>query len=340
MRSHDPRTDPTIPRSPMIPTTPHRSLMLLHRLVDRALAPLLAPMELEHATEDYVMVTRDDIEGLVDTHDDPQSVLAGFGPRATTSGVLVAEPALSSAILSRIWRSNRNEGAPLTQVEGEILRQFLARLVGAWATAWADEGIQLVPEFSMAGALSTIEPQLADGTWHVARTVVRASGSSTPIGVLLFCYPTLLMPQLEQQARSILWRSRVERGLNERDRTALQERLAGPLRNLVITAPVTVHQHVTLGMLDSLERGDIVAFDTDARGAISFDVLGREIAGRLARSGESLAIVLDAAVGEGAHAPDPVGAVAGSGSAPGPALGFDDQPPAPPDGWDALAPAS
>ena len=33
----------------------------------------------------------------------------------------------------RRWRSDRNEGAPLTQVEGEILRQFLARIVSAWA---------------------------------------------------------------------------------------------------------------------------------------------------------------------------------------------------------------
>lgn len=309
--------------------------MLLHRLVDRALAPLLGPMDLEHATEGYLTVSRADIDGLVSTYADPQAVLAGFGPRAASSGVLVAEPALSSAVLSRIWRSDRNEGAPLTQVEGEILRQFLARLVGAWATAWQAEGVQLLPEFSMAGSLSMLEPQLATGDWHVARTVVRERGNAQPLGVLLFCYPAALMPQLENEARSILWRSRVERGLSERDELALQARLTGPLRDLAITAPAVIRQHMTLGMLDSLERGDIIAFDTDAHGAISFDLLGRELEGRLARSGDHLALQLGGAPAEADFAqhqqPDPFAAagapIEGGGMiapATGPALGYDD----------------
>jgi hypothetical protein len=264
--------------------------MLLHRLVDTALAPLLEPMQLVHSTEDYVTVSRAEIDQLAVAYDDPQSVLAGFGPRAAASGVLVAEPTLSSAVLSRIWRSNRNEGAALTQVEGEILRQFLARLVGAWASAWQNEGIQLIPEMTMAGSLSMVQPQLADGEWHVARTVVREQGSSDVLGVLLFCYPAQLMPQLENEARSILWRSRVERGLNEREETMLAERLNGPLRALRITAPVTVRQQMTLGMLDSLERGDIVAFDTTPQGTINFQILGRAMPGMLARSGEQLAV--------------------------------------------------
>ena len=118
----------------MTPIPPHKTLMLLHRLVDRALAPLLEPMALEHATEGYVTIDRADIDALGSSGmGDPQSVLTGFGPRAIASGLMVAEPSFSSTVLSRIWRSDRNQGAPLTHVEGEILRQFLARIVGAWA---------------------------------------------------------------------------------------------------------------------------------------------------------------------------------------------------------------
>jgi hypothetical protein len=281
--------------------------MLLHRLVDRALVPLLAPMGLEHATEGYVTISRQDLDALVgDAHGagDPQAVLAGFGPRSTASGVMVAEPALSSAVLSRIWRSDRNQGAPLTQVEGEILRQFLARVVGAWAESWADEGVRMVPEFTMAGSLSMLAPQLADGRWHVARVVVRDAGDEqgAPLGVLLFCYPEAVMPQLAEEARSTMWRSRIERGLDDGERQRLAGRLSGPLRDVVITAPVTLRQHVTLGMLNSLERGDVVAFDEDHEGAIELDVLGRTVRARLSACGEHLALALTAP-------DDPTGAI-------------------------------
>jgi hypothetical protein len=271
---------------------PHRTLMLLHRLVDRALTPLLEPMGLEHATEGYVTVAKSDLDGLVGVHGDPQAVLAGFGHRAPASGVMIAEPSLSSAVLSRIWRSDRNEGAPLTQVEGEILRQFLARIVGSWAQAWAEEGVKLLPEFSMAGSLSMLRPQLAEGRWHIARTVVREQGSEQAIGVLLFCYPDALMPQLANEARSTMWRARMDRGLDEAERQRLTERLGGPLRDVTITAPVRIHQDMTLGMLNSLERGDVVAFDADGHGQITFDVLGREVTGMLAACGEQLALAL------------------------------------------------
>jgi hypothetical protein len=266
--------------------------MLLHRLVDRALGPLLEPLHLTHATEGYVTVTRAELDGLVTAHGDPQAVLAGFGPRAAASGVLIAEPALSSAVLARIWRSDRNAGAPLTQVEGEILRQFLARLVGAWATSWQAEGIRMVPEFSMASSLSLLRPQLAEGRWHIARTVVREAGNPEPLGVLLFAYPEALMPQLGNEGRSIMWRSRIERGLTPRDEQVLGERLTGPLRDVVITAPVTITQHMTLGMLDSLERGDIIAFDENQTGEITFHVLDREVTGRLGRDGDHVALQL------------------------------------------------
>jgi flagellar motor switch protein FliM len=274
-------------------------------MVHRALAPLLEPMALEHATEGYVTVARSDLDALVGVHGDPQAVLAGFGSRAAASGVMIAEPSLSSAVLSRIWRSDRNEGAPLTQVEGEILRQFLARIVESWAGAWAHEGVKLLPEFTMASALSLLRPQLADGRWHIARTVVRERGNETPIGVLLFCYPDALIPQLANEARSTMWRSRLTRGLTEAERQQLGTRLSGPLRDLSITAPVRIHQHMTLGMLNALERGDVVAFDEDHVGDVRFTVLGREVTGRLAAHGDQLALALS---GPAAAQEQPLGA--------------------------------
>ncbi len=288
--------------------------MLLHRLVDRALAPLLRPMQLEHATEGYVTIDRADLDalcgGTAHGAGDPQAVLAGFGARATASGLMIAEPALSSAVLSRIWRSDRNQGAPLTQVEGEILRQFLARIVGSWAESWVDEGVRLVPEFSMAGSLSMLLPQAPTGRWHVARTVVRERNADEPLGVLLFCYPDELLPQLAEEARATMWRARLERGLSEQERRRLGARLSGPLRDVVITAPVTLRQDMTLGAINSLERGDIVAFDEDAEGAISVDVLGRQVAGRFGAHEDHLALALTA--------PDDGQAGNGSGMPPEP----------------------
>ncbi len=286
----------------MTPIPPHKTLMLLHRMVDQALVPLLEPMALEHATEGYVTVTRADLDALVGVHGDPQAVLSGFGTRAAASGVMIAEPSLSSAVLSRIWRSDRNEGAPLTQVEGEILRQFLARVVGTWAQSWADEGVKLLPEFTMAGALSMLQPQLADCRWHIARTVVRERRSDQPLGVLLFCYPDVLLPQLANEARSTMWRSRIDRGLSDPERQRLVQRLGGPLRDVAITAPVTIHQHMTLGMLNALERGDVVALDENGVGDITFSILGREVTGRLAAHGERIALALTGPDDQAQHA--------------------------------------
>jgi flagellar motor switch protein FliM len=223
--------------------------------------------------------------------------------------VLVAEPSFSSTVLSRIWRSDRNEGAPLTHVEGEILRQFLARLVGAWAAAWVDEGIRLIPEFTMAGSLSMLQPQLDDGRWHIARTVVREQGSDQPLGVLLFCYPEALLPQLAEEARSTLWRSRIERGLTDAERMRLSQRLGSSLRDVMITAPTILRQHMTLGMLNGLERGDVIAFDEDHEGAISVEVLGREVSGRLAAHGDRLALALTAPDDPSAHEGHPPDAI-------------------------------
>ena len=314
--------------------------MLLHRLVDRALAPLLRPMQLEHATEGYVTIDRSDLDALVGgaAHGagDPQAVLAGFGARATASGLMIAEPALSSAVLSRIWRSDRNQGAPLTQVEGEILRQFLARIVGAWAESWVEEGVRLVPEFTMAGSLSMLLPQAADGRWHVARTVVREADADEALGVLLFCYPDALLPQLAEEARSTMWRARLERGLTEHERRRLTGRLSGPLRDVMITAPVVLRQDMTLGALNSLERGDIVAFDEDAEGAISVDVLGRTVAGRISAHGDQLALALtapdDGTAGGDAMPPEPIDV--GAPAAPPVGDVYAAPPPDDGDGWD------
>ena len=313
---------------------PHQTLMLLHRLVDQALTPLLEPMALEHATEGYVTVSRSDLDALVGVHGDPQAVLTGFGARAAGSGLMIAEPALSSAVLARIWRSDRNEGAPLTQVEGEILRQFLARVVGTWGQSWANEGVRTLPEFTMAGALSMLRPQLADCRWHIARTVVREAGGSAPIGVLLFCYPDTLMKQLAGEASSTLWRSRIKRGLSEAEIQRLGSRLSGPLRDLTITAPVRIHQSMTLGMLNALERGDIVAFDERGEGDINLRLLGRQVTGHLAAHGDRLAIAMTGPENaSGEQAPELY--------APAPAVGIEPdytgvygEPPPEPAGWE------
>lgn len=324
------------PPPQMTPLPPHKTLMLLHRLVDRALTPLLEPMALEHATEGYVTVSRADLDALVGVHGDPQAVLAGFGTRAAASGLMIAEPSLSSAVLSRIWRSDRNEGAPLTQVEGEILRQFLARVVGTWAQSWADEGVRMLPEFTMAGSLSMLRPQLADCRWHIARTVVREAGSDQPLGVLLFCYPDTIVTQLAEEATATLWRSRIARGLNATEIQRLSSRLAGPLRELTITAPVRIHQHMTLGMLNALERGDVVAFDEGFDGAIGFNLLGREVTGHLAAHGDRIAIAMTGpdAIGDMSHHDQ----TAAPAAAPGGELDYSsvygDRPPEPTPEWD------
>jgi hypothetical protein len=266
--------------------------MLLHRAVDRALTPLLAPMGFDHATEAYLTIARSDLAALAGEAGDPQAVIVGLGtgPTPTSTAALIAEPTLSSAVLSRIWRSDRNAGAALTQVEGEILRQFLARAVDAWHSAWRDEGIRALPTFSMAGSLALMQQQLDDERWHVARTVIREEGARDPLGVLLFCYPSGAAEMLEAEARSTMWRARIARGVTDAELSRLRSHLGGALRDLVITAPVTVRQHVTIGMLNALERGDIMEFDTDPTGAISLNVLDRELRGQLAASGNQLAL--------------------------------------------------
>src|SRR5690606_7227808 len=68
---------------------------------------------------------------------------------------------------------------------------------------------------------------------------------------------------------------------------------------------------MTLGMLNALERGDVVAFDEDASGDIAFTVLGREVTGRLAAHGDRLALSLSGPAADGVDpnavglAPDP-----------------------------------
>lgn len=294
----------------MTPFPPHKTLMLLHRLVDQALAPLLEPMELEHATESYVTVNRNDLDALATSSiGEPQCVLVGFGPRATAHGIMICEPSLSSKVLSRIWRSDRNQGAPLTQVEGEILRQFLARIVGAWGESWANESIRAIPEFTMAGSIAMVQQQMTDDTWHVARTIVRDRDGST-VGVLLFCYPQAVLCLLEQEARSTMWRSRIARGLTEAERIRLGSRLSGPLQDVIVTAPTVLQQNMTLGMLNSLERGDVIAFDTDTEGGISLQILGRSVTGILAAHEDHLALALTQ--------PNEVGSNASPSSAPHP----------------------
>lgn len=286
----------------MFDHSPHATLLALHQLVDAALEPLLGPMGLRWATEGYLTVDRHDIDALAHAGD-PQAALVGFdGEQAHGSGLLVAEPALCSALLARVWRSSRNSGAPLTQVEGEILRQFLADVVGAWRGTWSHEGVTLLPRLTMASSLPMFTPQLPDGPWHIARTVVTDDDSAV-IGVLLFCYPAHLMPDLARQHDRITWRSRITRGLTGAERVRLEEKLNGPLRHLIITAPVTYTTEIPLGFLNTLERGDVITFDAHVGSELALRVLDRTVQARLARtSSNRLALAVAGRAGEEDHA--------------------------------------
>jgi hypothetical protein len=102
-------------------------------------------------------------------------------------------------------------------------------------------------------------------------------------------------------------------------------------------------QHMTLGMINSLERGDVVAFDAHPERGISFDVLGREMSGMLARTDDRLALAMTSpdmsaadapASGAAQHEEQYAGMASSSGmNGPMPATGYDhDLPPEP--SWD------
>src|SRR5688500_1926984 len=98
--------------------TPHKTLLALHRPVDAAVAPLLVDMGLEPRTEGIVTVDASALAQL-GAGGDPQAALLDLssGPGDSHAGLVIAEPGLCNRVLERIWRSARDESAPLTHME-------------------------------------------------------------------------------------------------------------------------------------------------------------------------------------------------------------------------------
>jgi len=279
------------------------TLLALHQLVDAALEPLIAPMDLQWATETYLTVDRGDLDALA-ASGEPQAALVTFEGEAEGQALLIAEPALCSTLLARMWRSSRNHGAPLTQVEGQILRQFVSDVVGVWRSSWAAVGIEALPKLAMATSMP-VAAYLADGPWHVARTVV-CEPDGAPVGVLLFCYPAHAVPALSRQRERITWRSRIARGLSIEEQEELREKLAGSLSPVSIAAPVVLRTEIPLGFLNGLERGDVLTFDAPVNGDMPLHVLDREVTARLARTEAGhLAFAVSGAPGDEPEAEQP-----------------------------------
>ena len=280
-------------------SSPHMTLLALHQLIDAALQPLFEPMDLQWATENYVTIDRTELD-LLARSGSPQAAIVEFDGGMNGTATVIAEPSLCSAVLARIWNSSRNQGAPFTQVEGEIVRQFVTDVVGRWRAGWAGEGMTSLPRPLMVSSLSMLTPQLIDGPWHVARTVI-SDDEGSPVGVLLFAYPAHLVPQLEAERERISWRARIARGLSDTERERLYAKLTGTLNNIAITAPVTFQTQVQLGVINALERGDVIGLPVDPSDELTFTVLDREVTGRLARTERNLALLL---TGPGAAEPE------------------------------------
>lgn len=265
--------------------TPHRALLALHRLVDEALEPLIGELGLDRVTESIVTVDRGDLAQLA-VGADPQSAVVGLAG-AESPSLLIAEPSLCAAVLSRIWRAQRSGDAALTQVERAILQQLLSDVVQHWHGAWEREGVPCLPTLTMAATLSMVVTQVPDGPWYVARTVVLDGNEA--VGVLLFCYPATLVPALVSARKAISWRARLDRGLSDLDRELLDERVQR-LRSLVMPAAVTMKVEIPLRVINQLERGDVIALDAAVGQELQLSVLDRTVPAQLARHGGKLAI--------------------------------------------------
>lgn len=266
--------------------TPHKALLALHRLVDAGIEPLIRPLGLDFATESIITVDRSELDSL-SVGGDPNAVLLSLDPGPQEPAVLIAEPNLCSTVLNRIWRSERSTDAPMTPVEGAILQQFLSDLCAEWKASWQRAGLSLLPNLTLATTLSMLAPQMTDGPWYVARTVVLDGNDE--VGVLLFCYPARLMPTLVEARNAISWRQRIERGLTDHDRDELNDRL-NRMASLTMPAPVTFRMDLPLRMINQLERGDVIALDGGPTGDLHMKMLDREVTGRLARHGANLAV--------------------------------------------------
>jgi hypothetical protein len=271
--------------------SPHSMLLALHQPVDNALIPFYEPMDLECTTESVFTVQWNELQELSAGDNDPIAAVVTFGDAAPAPGLVIMEPALCSAVLAGMWRSDRNRHAQPTVVESEILRQHTADIVGAWSRGWRSEGVQVHPRLAMAASLRTLPMQMPGGTWYAARTVV-LNAQDEPVGVLLFCYPEALAPILHTERDRIRWRTRIEHGLSATDRERLRSRVAGPLKHLEIPVRASLSMRVPLSLINNLDRGDVLALDAPVGAPANFSLLDRDVVGQLARVGTNLAIVV------------------------------------------------
>lgn len=276
---------------------PHITLLTLHRLVDEGIRRMLEPLGLSVLTEAVVTVDRGDLAELCGD-EAPQSAVVALEGAGRALAVL--EPALGRRVLREIWGEEPN-GPGYTPVEAGILQQFLGEVCESWNASWSEAGLECLPTVEMAASLQTTSAQVSDGPWYAVRSVVE-DGAAT-VGVILFCYPAAAIPALEKARTSITWSSRVARGLNDRDRALLAERI-GEVGHLSIPAPVTTRLMLPIAAIDQLERGDVIAFDTGAAGEMRISLFDREVGARLARHGDHLAVVVDEQAPEVAPAMD------------------------------------
>lgn len=270
----------------------HTTLLGLQHKLDDGLRAIYSSMQLDPVTERIVTADRSTFTELADGAGDPLAALVRFPLGPEVPALVIVEPALSSAVLTRMWGSARAAGAAMTHVESEIVRQHLADLITVWRGSWRREGIESLPELMLGGPLSMMLPQLVDGPWHIARTVVLDADSESPVGVLLFCFPAPLMPMLGRMLASTRWRSRLARTLTQDEEQTLAHKLHTTLGQLVLGAPVRMSTTMPLHVINGLERGDVIAFDTPVGGSISMNMLDRQVTGGLARTGENLAVCI------------------------------------------------
>jgi flagellar motor switch protein FliM len=274
----------------MVDYTPHTALLALHRLVDDGIEPVVGALGLGYSTETILAVDADDVAALAD-NGDPQASLLSLDSAPGAPVLLVAEPSLCATVLTAMWGSHRAPGAPLTPVESAMVHQFLSDICDAWRAAWLRAGVAAAPARTMTSSLAMLEPQMVDGTWFVARTVVLDAGGNE-VGVLLFAYPAELVPVLVEARRAISWRHRIESGLDDAGRAELAERVRR-LGAVQLAAPVSLQTELPLRVLNELERGDVVSIDADAAdGQLRFRVLDRTVTGRLARVGDHFALAV------------------------------------------------
>lgn len=267
----------------MDPYTPHKALLALHRLTDEALYPVFGPMDLDLVTESVMCVDRDDLRSLAGS--EPQTALVTLDDNAAMPALVIIEPALAQTVIERIWSVERSAEQPLTGVETALIQQLLADVCRQWRSGWSNAAIETLPSLTLVSPLGSIDAEMVDGPWYVARTLVSGDG---PAGVLLFCYPAGLIEMLAAAQQRTSWRSRLERGMDDESRELLRYRLQ-QLPALPVPLPVQGTVMLPVRALDQLERGDVIALD-GAQGELELNLLDRKIRGQLAQSDGQLCI--------------------------------------------------